>query len=524
MFSKKLLGIFLGSQGISIVETLPSGRIKNYIYNPYPQDITSPGGVIAPKNNIFDVFLGNEVEILAFLQRSLRDSRVNIENDGIVVCIPNRDLIVRFFEIPPIPKKDISASIGFEIKKYIPFRIEEITYDYQIRPQKKIIEVLFAGIKNEDLQKYKSILTQLNVNILALEPSQFSLLRLLKIQKVISSKEAVVIAELEREEGIISIVDNGLPSFSRDIKIASAPESSEADRETVSFRIINEVRVSIDYFRRQFLKKGIERIIILSKEESKELINTFNKELGLPVIYKNPDEIFGIKEEHSLNLAKALGASLRVNKPSYLFINLGKKEKPSSVTLGPYKQRFSDALVEILDIPRSAIIKSISVALVVLIAIFALGNSKLRPIYQELNSISKKADSILTEEEKGSSVDTLTAQKKEIKNKLVVYNSVFSHELVFSEKLEVLPGLMPEGAWLEEISFDRESRTIYFRGAVYREDDKSSAEAPYTFVANLKNSPLFFNKVKFISVRSLKSDMQNNYKVTRFEIDMKIGI
>ena len=334
MFGKNTIGIFMGSEGLAIVETSSSGgKQKNHLYRPYPKDIIKPSGAVAPKDNIFNVFLDNEVEIVAFLQKSIRESRVNIEKSDVVICVPSRDLIVRFFEIPRIPKKDLSASIGFEIKKYIPFRTEDITYDYQTHFQKNIIEVLFTGIKNEDLEKYNSILTQLKFNVLAIEPSQFSLFRLLKIKRVISNKEAVVIVELDKEEGAISIVDNGIPCFSRDIKISSAAEPAEVDIETVSFRIVNEIRVSIDYFRRQFLRKGIDKIIVLSKKESKELNSTINKELSTSVQYQNPNDIFGAKDEYSLDLAKALGASQRVSKPSSLIINLGKRKKGASLSL-----------------------------------------------------------------------------------------------------------------------------------------------------------------------------------------------
>ena len=134
---KKTVGIFFSSQGVSIVEFAEKGKAKKYIFSPYPKDITKPSDAATPKDNIFNVFLDSDEEIVAFLSKCIRESRVDPENSDIVICIPNRDLIVRFFEIPPIPRKEISATIGFEIKKYIPFKMEDIAYDYQIHPQKK---------------------------------------------------------------------------------------------------------------------------------------------------------------------------------------------------------------------------------------------------------------------------------------------------------------------------------------------------------------------------------------------------
>ncbi|MFC1646212.1 pilus assembly protein PilM [Candidatus Omnitrophota bacterium] len=527
MFKKKKnVGVFFSSRGVSIVELAEKGRAKKYIFTPYPKDITKPSDATTPKDNIFNVFLDNEEEIIAFLSKSIRESRIDPENSDIVVCVPNRDLIVRFFEIPLIPRKEINTSIGFEIKKYIPFKMEDITYDYQTHPQKNIIEVLFVGIKKEDLEKYHSMLTQLKVKALAIEPAQFSLLRLLKIEKILTSKESVVVIEIEKEESTISIVDNFLPCFSRDIRISGDSESAEVDMETLSFRLVNEVRVSMDYFRRQFLKKGIDRILVLSKEESKELINNFNKELGIPVEYHNPDDIFGSKEEYSLNLAKAMGASLRIHKPSSLTINLAEKEK---VALGglralssPIQKIITDILEVILDIPKPLIIKMISFALVLLLVVFFWGAYELAPARKQLSQISKEASLKLTGDLEGLDTKKLKSFKNKLTKDLSAYRKVFNRDFIISEKLMALSELLPEGVWLDHILYDANKKSIILKSIAYREDDRDTSDKPYVFVANLKDSPLFSNNVASISVTSLRSSFQREYKVQKFDVRVKL--
>ncbi len=522
MFKKKnSVGIFFGSRGVSIVDTAGKGKIKNHSLSLYPKDITKPGGITAPKDNIFNVFIDNEEEIIAFLSKSLRESRIDIENSDIVVCIPNRDLIVRFFEIPQIPMREIDSTIGFEIKKYIPFKTEDIAYDYQTHSQKNVIEVLFAGIKKDDLEKYNSLISQLRLNVSAIEPSQFSLLRMLKIAKIINSKEAFVIVELEKGEGSITIIDSALPCFSRDVRIASGSESLEPDVDTLSFRLVNEVRVSIDYFRRQFMKKGVDKVVILSKQELKELVSNFNKELGVAVEYCNPDNICGLKEEHSLDYTKAMGASLRVSKPSSLTINLAAKGKASTTSL--LQQVISQVFEEISDIPKAIIIKTLVSAVAVLSAIFLFGQFQAKPFAQEFSIIFKDAKSTLTGDLKGLDAKKLSALNNKLKQDLGVYKNIFRKDILISEKLIALPELLPEGIWLEDITFNRGSRKLILKGTVYREDEAEASEIPYLFVSNLKNSHLFSNKVSSISVGSLTSAYEKDYRVTKFNVDINIG-
>ncbi len=513
--------MFIGSKGVSIVEANIRGKAKNYIFSPYPNDLDKPGGTTAPKDNIFNVFFDNQEEIVAFLSKSIRESRVDMENSNFVICIPNRDLIVRFFEIPHIPHKEIATSIGFEMKKYIPFRTEDISYDYQTYSQKNIIEVLFAGIKKEDLEKYSAMLDLLKINVLAIEPAQFSLLRMLNTAKIIKPKEAVVIVELEKEMGSIQIVDNTIPYFSRDIKISSGADAV-VDMEALSFRLVNEVRVSIDYFRRQFLKKGTDRIVVLSKDESKELINNFNKELGLPVQFHNSDDIFGIKEEHSLNFAKAMGGSFRASKPSSIAINLFKKQVTPGVSFSLSPQALSNVFGDILDIPKATIIKAAVFVISVLLLIFLFGILKTGPLKKELDTVSRETASALSDDLQGKDVDSLNIFKKKIKDEVNTYKRVFVRNFLISEKLLVLPKLLPEGLWLESINFDSNNKIIVFRGTAYNENDKDARDAPYAFISALKKNSSFASKVSNVSVKSLRSDMEREYKVTRFEIEARL--
>lgn len=521
MFNAKGAGLYLGPQGLSVVE-FSQGKIKNYLYSLYPQNIPSPMGSAASRDGIFKTFLDNEVEIVAFLQKAIRDSRIDIEKDKVIIAVPTTDLIVRFFEIPPIPRKDIPATVGYEIKKYIPFKTEDITYDYQTRMEEKVVEVLFAGIKNDDLEKYDSLLAQLKVNAVALEPSQFCLLRVLKARKIITNKDSVVILELGKHDGSISIINNGLSCFLRDIKLASATESQPAEVSAAHFRIINEVRVSIDYFRRQFLKKAIEKVIVISRGEMAELLTTFNKELSLPVVHKNPDEIIGIQNEYSLDLMKALGASLRVIKPGALTINLAKKEKP--VAVASSQQLFAELAGEIAEIPRGVLLRCVGFMIIVLAGVFAYGQFRVKPLQQELAAKAQEAQEALTGELKGMEVSALEAFKKKLNEKKVVFERNFARDFFIGEKLKILPQLLPKGVWLESIFFEKGKRLLSLKGIAYKEDETEARAAPYDLIASLKKNALFADKVTTMEVRGLRSEQKEGYGVVAFEVIISLSL
>ena len=151
LFKQDLSGIAFSSKGVVIVQQ-GGGKAKNYLSLPYPSFGDESSGILS--DDIFEIFKDKEIELLAFMQKAIRDSRLDTRD--VVVALPPKDLIIRFFEMPNIPRSEVLAGINFEMKKYIPFKIEELAYDFQYRVKQKanIIEVILCGIRQAPLEKY----------------------------------------------------------------------------------------------------------------------------------------------------------------------------------------------------------------------------------------------------------------------------------------------------------------------------------------------------------------------------------
>jgi len=516
LMKKNVAGIYFGERGLTLVEG-GNKNIKNYLFQPYPKDITGPQGSPVMQNNIFDIFLDSEVEIIAFIQKVLRDARLH--TNDVVVALPNRDLIVRFFEIPPVPRRDLESSINFEIKKYIPFKIDELVFDYQTRANPQSIEVLFTGIKSEQLNRYTAILSQLNLGVAAVEPAQFCILRVLRLKNILSPKEAVVTMEIEQNYCGISIIDDGFPCFTRDVKLASGIEEQGGDIETSIFKIVNELRVSLDYYRRQFSKKGVDRIVVLSAELPSALQENLNRELGLPVVHHKPGDIVGISESYSLDLAKAFGASLRFAKPASMFIDLVKKEtKKSAVSLLGSQDIALESILSFFEVPKKTLIKSLVLGIIVILLTIAITIMRVQPFRQKLNTRRQEAEKVLTGELRGLGLKAILDKKTRADNRLKVYRKDFVHDLKFSEKLEVLPALMPKGVWLSNFIFNPQNRKVDISGYVFKQEEQSSNTILLEFMENLKASPVFSHKVKLIELRQVRTARIGNNEVIEFTI------
>jgi len=163
------LGIYFGPSFINIVESKGRVPINN---------IRVPRSAIL-KGEGLDDKMPEAVKIATYIKEELKKNR--IEAQEAIVCLSGRDLIIRNFEMPLLPRQELYNAINFEVKKYIPFKIEDLVSDFQIYTDKtgRKNYVLFVGIKKDTMEKYSSIFQQLGIRIAAVEYSAFSTLRML---------------------------------------------------------------------------------------------------------------------------------------------------------------------------------------------------------------------------------------------------------------------------------------------------------------------------------------------------------
>ena len=76
------------------------------------------------------------------LRRFLRDNR--IVPDSVVFGLPRNDIMLRFVNIPKVPRDEVEKVLEFELDRLFPYSAEELFYDYKILRE--------GAIKQEDIQ------------------------------------------------------------------------------------------------------------------------------------------------------------------------------------------------------------------------------------------------------------------------------------------------------------------------------------------------------------------------------------
>ena len=523
LFKKELAGIYFSSKGVVIVQQ-SAGKIKNQLCIPYPSLAQEAGGVLS--DDIFEIFKNKEIELVAFLQKALRDSK--LDTTDVVVALPPKDLIIRFFEMPNIPKSEVLAGINFEMKKYIPFKIEELAYDFQYRVKQKanIIEVILCGMRQAPLERYVNLFSQLNLQPVAFEPGLFSLFRLLVIKSVISAQKSYVVLDFDREEANILIAEKGFPYFTRDIKLVSTlgAVKSQDEFDTALFRLINEVRVSLDYYRRQFMKKEVDEMIIIANKSYSGWTDNFSKELGLRVDFIALNDLLKIKdarEEMLSDFSKSFGASLRIERPSLVTLNLGKaKEKASKISLaltGVTGQSLGQLALDLFRESKPALFKGGVIGLIAILIGYGIGFSKLFPLEKEFAAATVQQPPLLPGIDL-STLESIQASENFLVEKEDALKELIDQSYPFYKKMAILPKLMPFGVWLNSLSYSKEAKMLFLSCASYAEEEKTRSDHMNRFIQNLKSDTEFMKDLPSIELKSYKESGSEGISYLQFDV------
>lgn len=514
----KSLGIYFGPKVISLIEA--NGRkISNSIA--IPRSVLSSGEL--------EEKIPDEVKIVAIFKEELRKNKM--DGKEVNIGLSGKDLIIRTFEIPVLPANELSAAITFEVKKYIPFKAEDLVFDFQVQFDKlsRRNQVLYVGIKKDALEKYLAIAAQLELKIGALEYSAFSILRFLKLANLNINKNiaGVLSADLHEEDEVnFTILENGFVLFSRDITLGGGgPQdmlqpSAPATPGMALEKLKSEIRISLDYYNRKFPSKKISNLFLTVNEENRLDLESFFKELSIPVQYVETRKVIGPRFPYSLSLIKGCGVALgKVIKTNLKIDILAAKEKAKAKKEEHIPAFEAASLFSGLRVDPKFVI----LGLLVCAAAFGLGMYRLMPLQKDLNAViamRPKVTSISADQ----GYDELKNIDKQFKNKVEIFNRLVNDQIALTEILDFLPKIMPNDMRLLDFNYNRRDNRaeFIFRGIIYMGDNDKEMAAINSFLVKMKEQNAIRNKFKEVNVTNIERRQIEKATATEFVINARM--
>ncbi|MBN2096864.1 MAG: pilus assembly protein PilM [Candidatus Omnitrophica bacterium] len=454
--------------------------------------------------------------IVQALRRLVREN--NISTKKVMIAFSGQDVLIRYFQMPRIPRSEWETAIKFEAKKYIPFKIEELMWDFHVvLPKAKAakMDVTFLAVKTEVAKRNLALFEQAGVKPAIIEPAPFSLLRLFAAGKQLAKDKPTAIVDVDYGIADINIVKGRSCYLTRDVSLPT-------QEENIYENLLNEIRMSMDYYEKLFPTQVIGKILLCGEADTKDWDKSLAQDLKIPV--EKADLASAVKIKRTLpplSLAVAVGLGLRGLVKGVAEVNLGQvREVKTKLTVGREISGISPLL-------RGAVIRAGILSFIGLLALYlvmsqAIGqeNKRLQEVILQRPKINLPVESF--------SYASLEELKNELSNKVAFLNSIIDQRIYWTDKFSEIPKIILPGVWFTELNIKEDAgqaaplRSLLIRGVAYHEDPVQEIGIVTKFVSALKESKTFSRGFSEIKLDSMASGDFKGLPVKNFVISCSV--
>ncbi|MBU1912086.1 MAG: pilus assembly protein PilM [Candidatus Omnitrophica bacterium] len=524
---KKVVGLYIGHDTVDLVvlksglsgpKLIKFGQAAIYPNKPEHEGeimtgVQTDGATPFQPSKASNKIKTKEEHIIEAIKRVLSEN--NVKQGNVVTAIPSEEAMVRYFQMPKIPKQERAAAVNFEAKRYIPFRMEDVISDYQVLPSKtapNAMDVVFVAVKKNTLEQYLNIFNAAGLKPIIIESAPFSLMRAFNAAQQVDPKVNTAIVDIDTSSFNINILRSGVPYIIRDIPISDI-ESEGKSLEPVFEKILAEIKLSFDFYEKQFPSEVIDKIIIYSRLPLENWHEIVGKELQIPVEVGDP--LRGIKIASGVVPARAaicFGIALRGLAEPFIDINLCKEK------LLVYRKKEFFLRVAFLE-------ASLAVFLLIVLKVFTI--KAMAPLTGELTKTLSERPKVEVNV-KSDNISDLEKIKNEMEARKNILENLISSRTYLTPRLQDIVKIIPKDMWLAEVSFEEKidkknttkiTRSLNIKG-YYIVNDKVGEKDDIVniFLGKLKESKGISKGMPKADIVSVKKLDMKDKKISSFEI------
>ena len=517
---KKVVGLYISQETVDLVVLKSS--LKG------PQLVKFGQTYIYPKEERQEIIAGsiedkepselnqskktNRDYLIEAIKRVFKEN--NVKPGNVATAIPSEDAMVRYFQMPKIPKQEWQTAINFEAKRYIPFRMEDVISDFQVIPSHvtpNVMDVLFVAVKKDAVERFVELLTAAGLRPIIMEPAPFSLMRAFNAAEQINNKINTAIIDIDSKTMSIDILRSGIPYIIRDIPL-SEDLSENKPHEPIFEKLLKEIKLSFDFYEKQFPNEVIDKIIIYSRVPLENWHELVGRELQIPIEVGDPLRSIKIKESVvPLRAAVCFGLALRGLSQPFIEINLCKEK------LLVHKKK--ELFLKMVFLEASA-----SVFLLIILKVLSM--KAMEPLANELKHTLSERPKVEVNI-KSDNIEQLEKIKNEMEAKRHLLENLIVNRTYVTTRLMDLVKLVPKNMWLEEVNFEEKAqkkniakidRLLNIKGYCIVEEKLSETDIVNDFLVELKGSKGIKEGMNKFDIVSVKKVELKGKKFASFEI------
>ncbi|MBI4597263.1 MAG: pilus assembly protein PilM [Candidatus Omnitrophica bacterium] len=481
-------------------------------------------------------------ELIAAIRQAVAEA--HLADARLAVAIPTKDVLVRFFTLPMLPKAEWEGAVQFEARRYVPFKPENLVWDYHVleSKDKKKLHVVFTAIQRAAFQQFLSALTEAGVEPTSIEPGSLSLARLAigKKERTSNPNEYICLVDMEPGQAHLVIARGGVPYLTRDIALPedahaslSASPQGGAGLESVdprAQRLLSELRVSMDFFTRENPSAIIPTVLLFGDDA---LIGAWQAwlsdqlrcvvELGSGLL-----KPLVAGQELPLMFAATLGLLQRHrgdrSAAALDFLKRSTIKPAERARAAQGRAALKHLLEQFLTTESFAAVSIAVIALISAWAFFAQQDAEgERALAQKRRSRPDVGFGLAALEQQA-----LTPLMQQASEQARVLAALVDQRSGVAAKLDVLARLLPDGVWLTGVAFEdrpdptgRGQSTLRVSGACYLDDPGRQDEVIRNFESRVKSQAAFGSAGVEKIHDQVERRNQQEYTYRTFELNAK---
>ena len=497
-------------------------------------------------------FGSGDGQLATAIQRAAATAAVPTKR--LAVSVPSREVLFRFFTIPLVPKAECDAAVQFEARKYIPFKMDQLVWDYRAIPSgaPNRLDVVFAAMPLERFRIVADAAAAAGIQPQLVEPQSLSLARL--VEPTHDAGQAFVcLVDVTEESAHIAIVRNQLPYMTRDVDLlprvspsepaaaagasesdataAAVPqESGEAAVDPKAQRLLSELSVSMDFFMREHPSTTIARVVLFGEHL---LIGPWCRwlaeHLACPVELGTAALSRHVEGELPLSFASAVGLALLVKEPAASLDFLKRSLAKGAPGIAQAWSALSPSgLAATLRSPR--VVLGAAAIACLLGVVWSAGRLQVVSAHRRLQQLvaSRPEAGVLSRMDRNS----LQFLKEQATAQVALLQQTIDGRISLAAKLDALARTLPEGIWLTGLSFDyapdhtgqRQPRLV-LQGACRLGEAGKELAAIQAFEEQVESSAALFAGFRTGQIDQIKTqaDPKRQYTYQTFQLNCSNG-
>ncbi|MEE9382752.1 MAG: type IV pilus assembly protein PilM [Nannocystaceae bacterium] len=207
--AKHCIGLDIGSSAIKLVQ-IKSGRramsLQNFGIEPLPPQAIVDGAVM---NH------GVIVDAIKDLT-----TRIHLRGRDVAISVSGNSVIIKRITIPAMEGAALEEQMKWEVQQNIPFSRDDVSVDHTVLVEQTPegqMEVLLVAAKKEVVDQYLHVVRDAGLHPTVVDTAAFASQNAIEAAVGLAPGEVVAIINVGARLSTISIVEDGMPVFNRDI-------------------------------------------------------------------------------------------------------------------------------------------------------------------------------------------------------------------------------------------------------------------------------------------------------------------